>query len=159
MKYSFTYDYAKKMWIFKELDMNLEIRITKWSDTRKGPLVDIAIFDSKDSDIFYEIELLTKSLDADQMPRYCKNIVNSYKTWGEKFLNLSLMGFFPKCNVNAYCREGQGNDSKLLKYAGKSYNFFGKRKSFFYEADGKIEKTWPKPALEYPGTRLDTICD
>lgn len=156
MKYAFDYDYFNKMWIFKELDINLKIYITKWYNTPKGPMVDIAIFDNEDSDIFYDIEIFTKSLTAEQIPEYCSKIVDLYKRGG-KFFGINLIRIFPKCKVNAYCRKGQGNNSELLKYAVKSYNIFGKAKEFYYKANGNIEKTWPRPALEYPGSRLDSI--
>lgn len=152
------YDEKLQMWEGKERLENgehLKICITQWANTEKGPLIDFAIFIG-DKETFFEIELLTKkTLKADEIPKYCSIIISEYLDRGENFLNSKLISKFP-FNIDAYCRQGMGGNCKLLKYLGKRYPLFRKASYFCYEAG---EETWRRPALEYPGSRLDCICD
>lgn len=165
------YDKANDLWIItkKVGETEIEVRITEWFKTEKGRLIDIAVFvskegeskESKENEFFYDFEILNCRLMAKQISEVCKEIFESYD---------SITGFniyaavpkissvFPKKSIDAYRRK-HGPERKCSIYVKRRYNFFTKYvDKYFHRNEFKVKKC-PRPALEYPGSRLDSICD
>ena len=166
------YDESNNLWIItkKVGEKEIEIRITEWFATEKGRLIDIAVFisedgeskEAKENEFFYDFEILTNKLLAKQIPEVSKVIIESYD---EINRNINISGavrdistVFPRCNIDAYYRKS-GYERETKIYVGRRIGLFGyASKQIYYEFNGE-KKIFPKATLEYPGSRLDCICD
>lgn len=158
----FIYDKELDMWTY-EGENGITIYITDWADTEKGPIVDFAIFiDSMDNDIIYEVEVMTKSLQDKKKAELCEEICMSYDdNKKDNFLSDILDKVdkvLGKCNVNVYLRE-IGSSKKVMAYGKKRTKFRTLRYTVRYDRVYAPLKGREKPALEYPGSRLDCIAD
>lgn len=158
----FIYDKELDMWTY-EGEKGVTIHITNWADTEKGPMVDFAIFiDGMDDNIIYEVEVMTKSLQEKQKAEFCEEICMSYdaeKT--DDFLSDILKKadkILGKCNVNVYLRE-IGPRKKVMAYGKKRTKLCVLKYTVIYYRNYAPLKGRQKPALEYPGSRLDCIAD
>lgn len=162
------YDEFNNLWIItkKVGEKEIEIRITEWFATEKGRLIDIAVFisedgeskESKENEFFYDFEILNCKLMASQISEVSKEIFDSYDSIHECFAMTNVVdhisSVFPKKKIDAYFRK-LGHERECRLYVKRRYKL--STRSF----DTTIYKgtKYPRPVLEYPGSRLDSICD
>ena len=160
------YDVQNEMWIItkKVDDAEIEVRITEWFNTEKGRLIDIAVFvskegESKENEFFYDFEILNCRLMAKQISEVCKEIFESYNSIAGFNIYCAvpkMSSVFPKKSIDAYIRK-HGPERKCNIYVKRRYNIFTKYvDEYFHKSEIEVKKC-PRPALEYPGSRLDSI--
>lgn len=162
------YDEPNNLWVItkKVGEKEIEIRITEWLATEKGRLTDIAVFVSKENEskeaeeneFFYDFEILNCKLMASQIPEVCKEIFDAYDL---KYGFLSLAHVVARIGsvlrnkkIDAYIRKF-GPERKCENCVKWRYKL--STRTFVIIIDQSEE--YPRPVLEYPGSRLDSICD
>lgn len=150
------------MWIYKETKHGnrVEVRVTEWTKTSKGPLIDFAIFIGNGDEArraFFDVEVLTDTVLPKQIPQFCKQIMECYDREKReidlrKLINVSHI-IFKKCDIDAYHRT-MGDNCRMMIYIKKRYHILSEYETnIFYEGINKQKKLWKAPALKYPGTR------
>lgn len=158
----FIYDKTEDMWVFEDLvanDIKISIVVTRWAEAGKGPMLDFAIKadDMAEHDV-YEVEILTGWHKENYVKDYCKLIRDCYNL--EDFLeNITERGSdIFKCHANGYFRE-LGRENRVMQYIKRKWYKVLKITSIYENCNGIVLDKNEKPALEYPGSRIDCICD
>lgn len=156
------FDYDKKgdMWVFEDMVRNITITIyvTRWAESGKGPMLDFAVFADDEAEYnCYEVEVLTARIKEGVINDYCKEIRDCYSS--EDFLEkITKRGSeIFKSHTNGYFRE-IGHEGRVMQYV-KSRNYKVIKTTITYKANCLNLNKKEKPALEYPGSRLDCIAD
>lgn len=158
----FIYDKTEDMWLFEDMvnDVKISVFVTRWAEAGKGPMIDFTVFADNIAECnCYEVEILTDKFKEESVEDYCKLIRDCYNS--EDFLErITKTGSdIFKCHANGYFRE-LGRENRVMQYIKREWYKALKITSIYENCNGSIMLNKnEKPSLEYPGSRIDLICD